>query len=268
MSTTATVVPDHPATFSKAIMRELHAMTISEVDRVGHDVAVLDPFAGVGTIHELPAGDERVNTFGIEIQPEWAAVHPQTMCMSVLDFPQKWGDSEGFDMLVTSPCYGNRMADSHDAQDQCRSCGGDGFVRDQKPPDFARVPCTACKGSGLTLRNTYTHALQRSGAKPVESDDNAAVMQWGAQYRDFHERAWAACDSVLLPGALVLLNVKNHVRRNEVQRVVEFHLNSWLRLRYTIEEARPITTRGLAYGANADVRTPHELILALRKPSR
>lgn len=260
-----TQTPDHPATFSKAILDRLRSMLAVERDRVGA-IAVLDPFAGVGGVHEL--AEENVHTYGVELQPEWAAAHERTVCMSVLDFPKSW-DGELFDAIVTSPCYGNRMADSHDAQDKCRLCDGEGALPSSDPAPS--VQCPKCKGSGLTLRNTYTHALQRSGVKPVERDDNAAVMQWGARYRDFHERAWRACDSVLRPGGLLLLNVKNHVRSQRgvevVQRVVEFHLNSWLRLSYTIEEARPIETRGLAYGANSDVRTPHELIIALRKPS-
>lgn len=264
MSIAKSEIPDHPARFSRAVLSELRSMLTCEVERVGR-VRVIDPFAGVGLVHEL--ADERVETIGVEIQPEWAAAHPDTTCANVLDFARSW-EREAFDVLLTSPAYGNRMADSHDARDECRTCAGDGYYLDQRPPDFARITCEACKGSGLTMRNTYTHALQRSGAKPVEHDDNAVVMQWGARYREFHDAVWASCSSYLLrPGGLVLLNVKNHVRRSEVQRVVEFHVNSWLRLRYTIEEARPIETRGLAYGANHDVRTPHELIIALRKSS-
>lgn len=240
-------------------MRELRTLLDAEVAERG-PVAVFDPFAGIGTVHELSS--ENVATFAIELQPEWAAAHPDTHCGNVLDIPKLCSGME-FDVLVTSPCYGNRMADSHDAQDKCRSCAGTGRVD--------AVECSACKGSGLTLRNTYTHALQRSGVDIVR-DDNAAVMQWGPRYRQFHEQAWALCDSVLTPGALVLLNVKNHIRTldgvQRVQRVVEFHLNVWLCMRYTIERAVPISTRGLAYGANSDVRTPVELILALRKPTR
>lgn len=268
MSTQEQTIPDHPATFSKAIMRVLHELTISEADRVGHELAVLDPFAGVGTIHELPAGDERISTFGIEIQPEWAAAHPQTTCANMLDFARSW-ESEPFDMIVTSPCYGNRMSDHHNAQDKCRACDGVGHLgpaTGAAQSDYGRA-CSKCKGSGLTLRNTYKHALDRSGVQLVEHDDNAAVMQWGARYRSFHEQAWRACDSVLRPGGLTLLNVKNHVRGDRVQQVSEFHVNCWLRLGYTLERAEPITTRGLAFGENSDVRTSFELIVALRKPS-
>lgn len=43
---------------------------------------VLDPFAGTGRIHELPN-----ETVGVEIEPEWAALHPDTICGSALELP-------------------------------------------------------------------------------------------------------------------------------------------------------------------------------------
>ena len=265
MTAVETTVPEHPATFSRAILDRLREMLAPERDRVG-SIRVLDPFAGTGGVHEL--AEEKVVTYGVEIQPEWATSHPRTTIGSVLDLPAMFGEEAAFDAMVTSPCYGNRMADKHQAKDSCRACGGDGFVRDQRPPDFDRVTCGECGGAGLTRRNTYAHALRRSGVEIVHSEENAAIMQWGTLYRAFHEQAWQVVDRLLRPEGLVLLNVKNHVRAGRLQRVVEFHLNTFLWMGYTIEEVRRVETRGLAYGANYDVRTPVELILALRKESR
>lgn len=254
--------PEHPATFSAAILDRLRDMLAAERDRVGL-LRVLDPFAGAGGVHEL--GEANVETWGVEIQPEWAAAHERTVCASALDLPDL--GLPVFDAVVTSPCYGNRMADKHHAKDPCRACGGHGAraTVDEK--------CGECGGAGLTRRNTYAHALRRSGVEPVESPENAGVMQWGPAYRSFHEQAWQVVDRALRPEGLVLLNVKNHLRTRskgrpaEVQRVVEFHLNTFLWMGYTIEECRRVETRGLAYGANHDVRTPAELLLALRKGS-
>jgi SAM-dependent methyltransferase len=261
--------PEHPAKFSRAILARLREMLAPERDRVG-SLKILDPFAGVGGIHEL--AEEKIATFGVELQPEWAAVHEDTICGSVLELPSIF-PAGTFDAIVTSPCYGNRMADHHDARERCSSCDGRGAIE-----SYAEglgpwnETCEACDGKGVRdhTRNTYAHKLRESGAEPVASDDNAQLMQWGPRYRAFHEEAWRACHRVLRPGGLVLLNVKNHLRtvrgRQSVQAVVEFHLNTWLLLGYTIEEARRVETKGLAYGANHDVRTPAELVLALRRP--
>lgn len=267
----APAIPAHPSKFSKAILAQLRRMLAAERARCGRALSVLDPFAGVGLVHAL--AEEGIETVGVEIQPEWAAVHERTWCGNVVDvaamFPGRL-----FDVIATSPAYGNRMADSHDAREVCQACGGSGSFRLQNTTEgYPPQECQACDGKGSRdyERNTYAHKLRAGGAEPVASDDNAQVMQWGARYRSFHERAWRACDHALTPGGLVLLNVKNHYRtirgRQEEQRVVEFHVNCWLLLGYTLQEARPIPTRGLAQGANHDVRTAAELIVALRKPS-
>lgn len=262
------VVPKHPATFSVPIQTELVDMLDAEIRRQAKDypLNVLDPFAGVGTIHNLVDEAELpLVTFGLELQPEWAAAHPQTVCGSVLEVDRIF-ERPMFEVIATSPCYGNRMADSQDAQERCKACGGTGRM--------VSTACPRCEGTGRNTyeRNTYTHKLRESGAEPVARDDNACVMQWGARYRTFHDQAWTACDQVLVPGGLVLLNIKNHVRTvrgvQAEQRVVEFHINTFFRLGYTLKETRSIPTRGLAHGQNHDVRTDAELVVALRKPEQ
>lgn len=262
------VVPDHPAKFSSPIIDAMRQLLSPELAATGR-LKVLDPFAGVGGVHQL-ADAGGIETYGVELQPEWARAHPDTICGSVLELPSLF-PAGTFTVLATSPTYGNRMADHHDAADPCKA---EGCVRGEVRREgsvipgelFTMVPCPACKGSGLSKRNTYAHALRRSGAEPVASPENSAVMQWGPTYRDFHERAWKACDQVLAPGALVLLNLKNHVRGGRIQNVVEFHVNVWFRLRCTLEDVRRIPTKGLAHGANHDLRTDAELVVALRKP--
>jgi tRNA G10 N-methylase Trm11 len=76
------------------------------------------------------------------------------------------------DAIVTSPTYGNRLADHHRASDPL-------------------------------LRRSYTHDLGR----PLHSE-NSGAMQWGDAYRAFHRRAWAEAVRVLKPGGRFVLNVK------------------------------------------------------------
>lgn len=119
---------------------------------------ILDPFAGTGKVFFLERLLPGVQIEALELEPEWATMHPRTTIGNVLSIP--W-DNNYFDAICTSPCYGNRMADHHDAKD----------------------------GSS---RNTYAHAL---GRKP--HCNNAGLLQWGEDYRRFHIRAWSE-ESVIL----------------------------------------------------------------------
>lgn len=98
----------HPAIFSDAILPVLARMLGPEHRRV------LDPFAGVGRIHELRGlVDWELVTIGVEIEPEWATVHTDTQVGNALALPFASGV---FDAVITSPTYGNRLAD-HRARD-------------------------------------------------------------------------------------------------------------------------------------------------------
>lgn len=269
-------VVEHPAKFTPAILDKIKDLVNAERHERGA-VRVLDPFAGTGLIHQL-ADVGGIDTYGIELQPEWARMHPRTLTGSVLDAPRLFFGAR-FTVLATSYCYGNRMGDCHDAKDPCKVCGGSGraeaVVGHRATCDRAHddgdlcnedgaPPCTTCKGSGLSKRNTYTHYLVRQGIEPVVTDDNAARMQWGPKYRAFHSAAWKACREVLEPGALVILNGKNHYRGDQLQRVVEFHLNDWLVAGAVVEQVRKVPVSGNGQGANGTKRVPYETVAALR----
>lgn len=205
----------HPARYSRELMPVLaDAVPVERFRRV------LDPFAGTGRIHELPN-----ETVGIEIEPEWADLHPDTLPGSALALP--FADCS-FDAIVTSPTYGNRLADSHNASDPER-------------------------------RRSYTHDLGRQ-----LSADNSGAMQWGGEYRAFHEDAWTEAVRVLRPGGRFVLNIKDHVRNGEVQHVSAWHLST-LMLEHQLElvEIHPIGVRSLRAGANGEARTTEEFVFVL-----
>jgi len=108
---------------------------------------IIDPFAGTGKVFALESLLPGCVVDAIEIEPEWAAMHPRTTVGNALTLP--WPDA-AFDAAVTSPTYANRMADHHKARDASR-------------------------------RNTYRHALGRT-LHPA----NSGAMQWGDDYRAFH----------------------------------------------------------------------------------
>src|SRR3990167_7947475 len=154
--------PKHPAKFGDAVLdaavQLLYRVHAPGAKTDGGPMTILDPFAGVGKVHRLR--DYGFLTIGVEIEPEWADQSPHTVVGDALDLP--WPNAH-FDAICTSPSYGNRMADHHDAKD----------------------------GSP---RHTYRHYLGR----PL-SPHNSGAMQWGREYRAFHRRAWAEAARVLKP---------------------------------------------------------------------
>lgn len=218
---------EHPAVFSDAIL-ETVAQQLAEI---GTPSVVVDPFAGTGRVHELRerAGVDR--TIGVELEPEWAEKHPDTMQGNALTLTHHVGTS-AVDAIVTSPTYGNRMADHHDATDD-------------------------------SVRLTYKHTLGRD-----LTDGNSGALQWGEQYREFHRKAWSEAIAALRPGGTLTLNCKNHIRAGEVQRVTEWHidhLTAECGLRLVALDVVP--TKGLMAGANSDSRTPVEFVATFRKPA-
>lgn len=178
----------HPCPFPSYLMDEFAKIVNAEWLETGRTLHALDPFAGIGRIHELAdmCGHQRVITYGAEIEPEWAWQHDRTICADSRDLP--WDDAS-MDMVVTSPAYGNRMADQY------------------LPPE-----------SDKSRRYTYTTALGRRCA-----EGSGAGMQWGEQYAELHAAVWAECVRLLAVGGLVVLNMKDHVRGGEVQPVTDWH---------------------------------------------
>ena len=210
----------HPAKFSISILERIGDLLASRRDDDNLEL-VLDPFAGTGRVHEIPG----ITAIGVEIEPEWATMHPRTIVGNTLHLPFR---AATFDGMITSPVYGNRHADHHVAKD----------------PSF---------------RHSYTHTLGRT-----LHPENAGTIHWGDAYRDFHDRAWAECLRVLKPGAFVMVNVSNHIRKKKVQPVVEWHLSWFLTHDCIFRELEHVHTPRLRAGANADARVPHEFLLHLR----
>lgn len=214
----AAAVPKHPARFSDELMPVL-------ADALEGYHRVLDPFAGTGRIHELFALG--FDTVGIEIEPEWAAMDPRTQTGNALHLPYS---ADYFDAVATSPTYGNRHADHHDAKDPSE-------------------------------RHSYTHDLGR----PLHPD-NSGVMHWGSDYRTFHRQAWAEVNRVLRPGGRFVLNISDHIRKGERQPVTAWHIAAVYRAGpFTLADIIPVVTKRNRFGANAEARVDNEYVLIFDK---
>lgn len=248
----------HPAPFSLPVLDYIATVLEEEAElRNKKKLRVLDPFAGIGRIHDLPH-----DTVGVELEPEWAQQHPKT---EVGDATNMRFRAKSFDVVAYSPCYGNRMADSHNNKDACKACEGWGQWYEQVDNKSYLVTCKSCKGTALSHRRSYTHYL---GHKL--SDNSAGDMHWGPKYRRFHWRFLEEADRVLRVSGLHVLNIANHEKtikgeRYEV-RVSEWWINRLIKMGYTIEHVARIHTSKYRYGTNRDLRTKGELVVVARKP--
>lgn len=211
-------VPSHPARFTPALL--------PIIDRwLPRDGVVLDMFAGTGRIHRLATGRRR--TVGVELEPEWANLHRDTIVGNALKLPFPAGT---FDAAATSPCYGNRMADTWAAA------------------------------------HKYEHRTYSGDLGRKLHPDNAGQLQWGPKYQAFHEQAWEEALRVLKPDGRFIVNIKDHIRSGQPVAVARWHINALTSLGFTLIKEEPVETPGLRYRANHDATVDHELVLVFDTP--
>ena len=191
---------------------------------------VLDPFAGTGKIAKIKQYGYAGEIYANEIEPEWLRPNEYdcdhlTFCdAEFLDFPPSF-----FSAICTSPTYGNRMADHHNAKDGSK-------------------------------RNTYTHCLGRQ-----LSEGNTGKMQWGKDYIEKHERVYAHLTALLKPNGIFVLNIKNHIRKGCEIDVTAFHIKALTECGLSVVDKHFVKTPSVRYGANFDKRTDGEYIVVLKK---
>lgn len=208
----------HPAKYTKSVLAEIDRRVFPLLE---HQDRVLDPFAGVGGIHQL---GYRYRTVGVEIEPEWSRQHPQTVVGNALALPFP---DESFDAVITSPSYGNRLADKYDGRDGSR-------------------------------RHTYRIDLGR-----MPSKDSSAVMAWGDEYREFHRKAWT--EAVRVTRKLVVVNISNHIRGGKEMKVAEWHLSALVDAGLRLYGIYPVQTPRMRHGSNHKARVDVEHVLVMRK---
>lgn len=194
----------------------------------------VDPFAGVGKVYVLESPSLKV--VGVEIESEWASQHESTVCGDSLELAELF-DGQAVSAIITSPTYASRMADQYKGDP---------------------------KGS---VRHTYRIYLGRD-----LSENNSGRMQWGAKYREFHEKAWAECVKVLREGmktygedgGWMILNISDHIRKSKVMPVVQWHVDTLIELGFEIVEQRKVLTPRQRHGANGEKRVSGERVIVAK----
>jgi hypothetical protein len=214
----------HPAPYTNQLLP-----LIAEVLKEYEISDVFDPMAGTGKIG-------RIRQFGYSGKiicndlEDWGEERDRFL-VDRWEFGDaaniSWAADGSVSAIVTSPTYGNRMADTY---------------------------------SDRSRRITYSARLGRPLAQ-----ENTGAMQWGFAYRDKHTQIWAECYRILRPGGLFILNVSDHIRGGKIVAVSRWHrlcLGSFgLELRNTYF----VHTPRMRFGANSDLRTNHEYIYVFQK---
>lgn len=228
----------HPAKYSKALMPFFQSI----IDSYGYDsddpIDVLDPFAGTGRIHDLAS--LWVQTWGVEIEEPWADLHDRTMCGDSTQL-HKWFPPLSFDMIITSPTYGNRFADHH-------------------------VPRNEAK---LWTRRGYTYDLRAMTGEPerqLEPNNTGKLMFSSPKYKKLHQEVYAQCHRVLRQGGWFVLNVSDSIFKGEIVPVAAWHRDVLIELGLRVIAEYDVPTPRLRMGRNESARVECEKIFVLEKP--
>lgn len=211
----------HPAVYTDSFI-QIFAKILKDKQRV------LDPFAGTGKLAMIKNHGFSGSIICNEIEPDFT---------SITQYPvDEWyyEDAEflnlsNIDAICTSPTYGNRMADHHNAKDSSK-------------------------------RITYTHCLGKQ-----LKDGNTGKMQWGKNYKEKHNSIYKNLFKILNKDGLFILNISNHIRKGKEIDVVNFHKETLLEIGFEFDHQISIETKRMKFGKNSEKRVKTEEILIFRK---
>lgn len=220
---------EHPAKYTNVLL----PVFADILNRYGAK-SVLDPMAGIGRIGELVNYGFIGQIIANELEPEWAHQAPPSVSyVHVGDAANmNWIEDGALDAICVSPTYSNRMADKHNARDGSK-------------------------------RYTYTHFIGRQ-----LNPENTGQMQWGESYRQKHIEIWRECIRVVRQYGILIINLKNHVRKGKLIEVSEWHAETLGRLGCELLERHKIKTPGMRNGANNKLRVEHEDIWVFENTKR
>jgi DNA modification methylase len=213
----------HPATYTNSFIPKFAELLIGCEN-------VLDIFGGVGKLALIKEHGFTGKVVCNELEQEWveSSTHNVDEWHIGDAANMAWAESNSFVAICTSPTYGNRMADHHNAKDGSK-------------------------------RVTYKHFLGRN-----LNEANTGKMQWGENYRQKHIEIYKECGRVLKNGGLMILNVSDHIRKGQVVNVVEWHKEALSNFGMKLLNEIKIETPRMGFGQNGKSRVQHECILVFK----
>lgn len=190
--------------------------------------SVLDPFAGTGKIALIKEKGFDGKIICNEIEPEFTTVAKYPVDEWYYE-DAEFLNIEGVDAICTSPTYGNRMADHHEAKDDSK-------------------------------RITYRHCL----GKPLK-EGNTGMMQYGEKYRNKHINIYKNLYKILNDDGVFILNISNHIRKGEEVDVVSFHKEAMIDAGFILSHMVMSETKRMKFGKNSEKRVKYEYILVFEK---
>lgn len=209
----------HPAKFNPPILEAAWDLLKNDPPKT-----ILDPFAGMGGIVGLRRYGYKGRYVLNEIEHEWLQAAPEGDFITKILGDWLLYNGPIVDCIVTSPTFGNRLADHFHSKD----------------------------GS---YRANYRNAL---GRQP--SSGSSAIMQWGSAYRDFHFAAIGRMGASVVPGGRLVLDMSDHIRNHKRQRVCRWWRDTLRDFGWTLCDYRFVTVKRFRRGENYQVRVPYHLV--------
>lgn len=191
--------------------------------------SVFDPFAGTGKIGFLKSIGYNGVIICNDLEPEYSAINSYNVDIWLHEDAEFVKPKEVIDAIVTSPTYGNRMADSHNAKDASK-------------------------------RITYTHQL---GRKLTEG--NTGSMQWGEKYKNKHLACYKNFYDLLRDRGVFVLNISDHIRSGKIIPVSQWHFDTLISIGFEHIETLKIPVKRMRYGQNSNLRIETENIMIFIK---
>ena len=214
------IMTKHPAIMGK------HILSVCEQFLPTDNSRILDPFAGIGTTSKLLPQHDVV---GVELEEEWAQQDERTICGDSLIVVPTLGE---FDAVLTSPTYGNRMADDFEATE-------------------------------IGKRITYRHKLGRKLSEGTTS--NLHFGRKKGKYEELHKSIWGVCVDALRPGGVFILNCKDFIANKQIKEVTQWHVDTLVEMGLSVTAWEKVPSRGMRFGANRELRVEHEDVVCLVK---
>jgi tRNA G10 N-methylase Trm11 len=230
----------HPARFSPSLLPVLRRH-LADVNGL-----ICDPMGGPGGIYSIARPDQF--TVCVDIEPEFAEAAADERRRASVPGMVYCGDSRDlatltggkmFDAIVTSPAYGNRLADGY-------------------------RPTASC--------SSYAQSLKR----PVDPANGGGLHWWpdqrGDRYRTLHAEIADAAVTSLCPGGRFVLNVSDFYKvlrtgePSQRMRVVAWWVETLLTLGLDLYAFERVETPRLTRGENRH-RFPYEVVASFTKPT-